>query len=439
MQKKKLKIAETIADLDKMLITAQWIQEEFLSARLGQQKEQKTKKTNIFCWRSASQDEVAKIVKKPESQAELLSAELSVELSAELSELSKKLHQSLLDHAIYTHKQLEDVAMQAGGVTLLHEILECKGAAEAISKYFDNLNALKESLAPWKSIFLALTGELESLDAFLMNYGLAAALIAGAAMSNFASITNDDWLAYLPLALREVACQDMAIKARCGDEARSPDQLGWGPLYCQEAVDLLMETPTMDLMNASTYPGHPDLSCCMDALECAKTTKWKLELGYTIGCGGASAAMLLVVLFSAWLYIALHASSANRERFDEAKLLRERFRDEMFIVHILFSLGVIFGFIGIVNVISLKVGTLALSWAAFGITVAAGILAFILFVKCPLEVYLLNQTIDEERGFNKVKLVEHYMEVLADAPKKLDEAIKAIKAAKAKKADAKAK
>jgi hypothetical protein len=203
-------------------------------------------------------------------------------------------------------------------------------------------------------------------------------------MSNFASIAKDDWLAYLPLALREVACQDLA-KERCGDEARSPDQLGWGPLYCQEAIGLLMEKPTMDLENTSTYPEFPDLTspdlaCCMEALECAKTTKWKLELGYTIGCAGASAAMLLVVLFSAWLYIALHASSANRERFEEANLLRERFKDEFVIVHALFFIGVILGFIGVIATFSLKVATLALSWTAWGITVFAGFLA--IFLDC---------------------------------------------------------
>jgi hypothetical protein len=152
-------------------------------------------------------------------------------------------------------------------------------------------------------------------------------------MSNFTSITKDDWFAYLPLALLEKGCQAKA-KALCGDEALSPDQLGWEPLYCQEAVDLLIETPTMDLTNASTYPGHPDLSCCMEALECAKTSKWNLECAYTIGCGGASAAMLLVVLFSAWIYISLHASSANRGRSEEANLLRDQFKDEFVIVHV---------------------------------------------------------------------------------------------------------
>jgi hypothetical protein len=315
-------------------------------------------------------------------------------------EQSKKLHGRLTDHAIFTHKQLEEVAMQTGGVALLYKILKCKGAAEAISKYYDNHNALKESLEPFKAFYMRLAGELEKMDAFLMNYGIAAALITAASMANFSSITKSDWLAYLPLALRERACQEEA-KERCGLEAFSPDHLGWEPLYCQEAVDLLIDAPHTDLTNTSTYPGHPDLSCCIEALQCAKKIKFNLELAYTIGCGGASAAMLLVVLFSAWLYMALHASSANRERFEEAELLRERFKDEFVILHILFFLGVLFGFVGVIAVISLKVGTLALSWTAWGITLFSSILAIFLFIKCPLEVYWLNQAIDEERGFKK--------------------------------------
>ena len=393
-KEKKRPIADTLAfieELDKMQITAQWIYEEFLLTRLESKLPFLQQKTMIT---KADEDDSKEL--KSDEQA------LS-ELPQQALELSRQLRDRLFKHAIYTHKQLEDVAMQAGGVALLREILASKGAAEAISKYYDNLIALKESFAPkWKSIELALTGDLESMDAFLMNFGLAAALIGGAAMSNFTSITKDDWFAYLPLALLEKGCQAKA-KALCGDEARSPDQLGWEPLYCQEAVDLLIETPTMDLTNASTYPGHPDLSCCMEALECAKTSKWNLECAYTIGCGGASAAMLLVVLFSAWIYISLHASSANRGRSEEANLLRDKFKDEFVIVHVLFFFGVIFGFVGIIAVISLKVGTLALSWTAWGITLCAAILAIILFFKCPLEVYSLNQTIDKKRGFAKYK------------------------------------
>ena len=360
-KEKKRPIAYTlalIAELDKIQITAQWIKEEFLSKRLG-----------AF--------ELSERTSKRSLEVELL--------------------ERLSDHAIYSHKQLEDVAMQAGGVALLYEILVCKGVAEAISKYYDNHKALKESLEPkWTSISRALTGELEAMDAFLMNIGIAAALITAASMANFASITKEDWLAFLPLALRADWCQAKA-KALCGLEALSPDHLDWSPLYCQAAVDLLIETPHLNLTS------DPILSCCIEALECAKNSKWNLELAYTIGCGGASAAMLLVVLFSSWLYISLHASSANRERPEEAKLLRDQFKEEFVIVHVLFFFGVIFGFVGIIAVISLKVGTLALSWTAWGITLFAAILAIILFVKCPYEVYMLNQKLDTKRDFKTFK------------------------------------
>ena len=397
-QKEKLPIPDPIAELDKMQITAQWIKEKFLSTR------HEPKLPGIQPAEEAENEPKLPGIQPADDSKEPKSDELALaELSKWTSKLSLELRDRLFNHAIFTHKQLEDVAMQAGGVALLYEILVCKGAAEAISKYYDNLKALKESLAPkWKSIELALTGELESMDAFLMNIGLAAALIAGASISNFSSITKEDWLAYLPLALREEACQAKA-KALCGDEVLSPDHLGWAPLYCLAAVDLLIETPHMDLMDTSAYPDHPDLSCCIEALECAKISKWNLECAYTIGCGGASAAMLLVVLFSAWVYIALHASSANRERSEEAKLLRDQFKEEFVIVHVLFFFGVIFGFVGIIAVISLKVGTLALSWTAWGITLFAAILAIILFVKCPYEVYRLNQTIDTKRDFKTFK------------------------------------
>jgi hypothetical protein len=372
-KEKKRPIEDTlalIAELDKMQITAQWIKEEFLSKRLGtfEQSERTSKQS-----------------------------------------LEVELHERLSDHAIYSHKQLEDVAMQEGGVALLYDILVCKGAAEAISKYFDNHRALKESLASkWTSISLALSGELEKMDAFLMNYGLAAALITSASMANFASITEQDWLAFLPLALRAEHCQAKA-KALCGLEALSPDHLGWEPLYCQEAVVKLIATRHLNLTS------DPILSCCFEALECAKYSKWNLEFSYTVGCGGASAAMLLVVLFSAWLYISLHATSANRERFEEAKLLRERFREEFVMLHVLFFFGVIFGFVGIIAVLSLKVATLALSWTAWGITFVAAIIAIFLFFKCPWEVYWLNQTIDKQREFDKEALADHYETVLKKA------------------------
>ncbi|KOO35261.1 hypothetical protein Ctob_016295 [Chrysochromulina tobinii] len=156
-QKKKRDTIALIEKLDTMQITAQWINEEFLSARLklsSQQKTKKTKKTNIFfCWLSACCEEPKSDESPSEQDKQQRIEELSENVYERLTtqkneELSKKLYERLTDHAIYSHKQLEDVAMQKGGVALLHEILHCKGAAEAISEYYDNLLALQESLAP---------------------------------------------------------------------------------------------------------------------------------------------------------------------------------------------------------------------------------------------------------------------------------------------------
>jgi ABC-type transport system involved in cytochrome bd biosynthesis fused ATPase/permease subunit len=122
--------------------------------------------------------------------------------------------------------------------------------------------------------------------------------------------------------------------------------------------------------------------------------------------------MLLVLLFSSWLYIALHGSSANRERYEEAELLRERFRQEFLLLHTLFLGGVFCTFVGLIAVMSLKVSTLFLSWLAWGITFGSGVCAFALFLKLPWEVYYLNQTIDKVRGFDKAKLAVEYENAL---------------------------
>jgi hypothetical protein len=386
-------IADTIAILQEMPITEGWIKEEFLSARLKPKPSSQQKPKKI---------EESEALKMVHSHAASL---LASKQSAELPKLSKELLARLNNHGIYSRGQLKDVAMH-GGVEILGKILQSEGAADIISEYYDKQIALIESAAPVKSILLTLTGRLDKMDAFLMNYGLAASLITAALMTCYTSITNEDWGAYLPIVLREQACQDKA--KGCGPEVLSPDHLGREPLYCQVAVHLLLETPYMNLLNTS----NPDLSCCMDALECAKFKKWNLELAFTLGCGGGSALMLLVLLFSSWLYIALHGSSANRERYEEAELLRERFRQEFLLLHTLFLGGVFCTFVGLIAVMSLKVSTLFLSWLAWGITFGSGLCAFALFLKLPWEVYYLNQTIDKVRGFDKAKLAVEYENAL---------------------------
>ena len=70
-QKKKRDTIALIEKLDTMQITAQWINEEFLSARLklsSQQKTKKTKKTNIFFCRLSACCEEPKSDESPSEQ-----------------------------------------------------------------------------------------------------------------------------------------------------------------------------------------------------------------------------------------------------------------------------------------------------------------------------------------------------------------------------------
>ena len=103
----KLPMKDTIALIekwDKMPITAQWINDEFLSTRLKSMLPGIQQKTMITITKAENDSKEAK------SDEQALS-----ELPQQASKLSRELRDHLFKHAIYTHKQLEDVAMQAGG------------------------------------------------------------------------------------------------------------------------------------------------------------------------------------------------------------------------------------------------------------------------------------------------------------------------------------
>ena len=53
--------------------------------------------------------------------------------SWQLPRLSEELLARLNNHGIYFRGQLKDVAMQTGGLALLYEILQSKGAADIIT------------------------------------------------------------------------------------------------------------------------------------------------------------------------------------------------------------------------------------------------------------------------------------------------------------------
>ena len=118
---------------------------------------------------------------------------------------------------------------------------------------------------------------------------------------------------------------------------------------------------------------------------------------FTLGNGGGSAALLLTVLYTSWLYIALHATKANRDRYEEQKMLTHTLRQEFLALHLLFLVGIVSAFSGIIAVMTIKVTTIFLSWLVWLIALAGSALAVYILVKCIYEVYKINGKIDHFR------------------------------------------
>ena len=139
------------------------------------------------------------------------------------------------------------------------------------------------------------------------------------------------------------------MAASCSSTMYAPDHLAWVTgTYCQMALQTLIANPAANLTST-------EMECCIPVVQCAALYSWNMEFMFTLGCGGGAGLMLLVVLFSSWLFIALHASKANSNRYAEGKLITLRFRQEFAFLHLIFFLGVCLSFIGIMAVMSLKV------------------------------------------------------------------------------------
>jgi hypothetical protein len=232
--------------------------------------------------------------------------------------LADTLFGRLQANAIFTLAQLQHLSHHGD----LHKILECQGVADVIDEHFDRLQSKLQTTTRRKSFlqfFFSLAGNLDSMISVCVHYGLVSALILTMTFSNFGSIQLQDWQAFMPLALRESHCQNLATD--CPAEFLSENHLGWGKLYCHQALDMLIKNPATNLTAIGA-------GCCIDVLGCASLYTWKIELAFVIGCGGGSAALLLVVLFASWLYITLHATKANPERDEEQQVLASRLRQE---------------------------------------------------------------------------------------------------------------
>ena len=142
--------------------------------------------------------------------------------------------------------------------------------------------------------------------------------------------------------------------------------------------------------------------CCIGTLKCIADASFGVELAFSIGNGAGTAVLLLVVLFSSWLYITLNATKANTNRYREARALSERLRQEFLALQFLFSIGMILAYFGIGAVMTMKVTTRSQSWFLMFLTIIMATATAGFALKCLWEILHINKAVDKMR-VDKVK------------------------------------
>jgi len=326
-----------------------------------------------------------------------------VKLHDEANKLAKQLYARLQDNGVFYVHQLESLSMHGQ----VNDVLQCVGVANTITESFDRKAAQDRKKKPIRNFIRSLAGNLAAMESMCVNYGLSAALVLTMTFANFGSVTNDDWRAYLArIELTNPRCQALAENACRADpmislqSMRTENALAyWNPLYCQKALLDLVEDPSLNL-SAPTgkFPGGR--GCCVEALKCAVDASWNMELGFVIGCGGGTAVLLLVVMYTSWLYITLNATKVNRARWSEAKLLTKRLSNHFVVLQLLFVLGIILAYWGVYIVVGVKTTTYNLSTICVGIIALSAIIAAVIAAKILRDIHLINKKVDEDRRGN---------------------------------------
>jgi len=307
-------------------------------------------------------------------------------------DLAGELAEKLTNSGIFNVKQLEALAKQGQ----LNDVLDCLGVAYAIQEAFDRKISLDKRWGdhpqwPIMSFLMGLSGSFKSMESMCTNYGLVSALVLTMTFANFGSVTNEDWLAYLlRIALLEGRCQDLAAKA-CTYQQYSENVLNyWYPAYCLGALSDVKENPALNLTNTAR-------DCCYEVITCAVDSSWNVELAFTVGNGGGTAILLLVVLLSAWLYITLNASKANKDRYHEERALVDSLRAEFLVLQCLFIGGMFLAYMGIYAVVCMKATTWGLSWINSLILFTSLVIAMYMVGKLLYETIKINRKIDTIR------------------------------------------
>ena len=328
------------------------------------------------------------------------------ELEAKANDLAKGLLEKLHGHGIYYLAQLQALSMHGQ----LADVLGCVGVSMQITETFDRLSARNRRKHKVISFLMSLSGNLASMEAMCVNYGLAAALVLTMTFANFGSITHEDWMEYRRnVALHTPKCQALG-ETNCAPEGiQKSDNIMLDysrPAFCLTALNTLIEDPAANLTGT-------DEECCIEVVKCIADKGFEVELFFGFGNGGGTAILLLVVLFTSWLFISLNATKANINRYAEASVLRDRLRQEFLVLQLLFSIGMIFAFAGMGAVMVLKAETYGISWMLYIIFICALFCSVGFALKTLWEIFHINREIDIMRS----DATDSFDEVVAAADK----------------------
>ena len=187
----------------------------------------------------------------------------------------------------------------------------------------------------------ALAGTLEAMEQTCLNYGIVSALLLSMTFSNFATITPDEMAHYSSAIAMEKYCKS---EHSCGDDVDFN--------VCREAMSIYQEAKWTDLSQEES--GGVTLDCCASAIKCAEDHSEVAEFFHVLFNGASSCLLLTVGMLSAYLYIALFATSANRERKEEQDILIEKLTGEFIMMQLLFVSGVVTACLGIWCVLIIK-------------------------------------------------------------------------------------
>ena len=248
---------------------------------------------------------------------------------------------------------------------------------------------------------LHLAGNFEAMKSLCENYGLAAALILTMAFANYSSIDSDAWIHYQQVWITSDECQELARQS-CNSTIKVTHQTRLGgagvnradwtqgkEFYCADVFEEL----TKDGGNPFMSFKGTDKECCAETIKCAMISSWNLEASFIAGNGAGSMLLLMTVLYATLLHIVVQGTKAELNNPVQVKMVQTNLQVPFLFLHVLFFIGLGFAFFGIIAVMSIRISTPYFSDAAYGIGLAAAVLASTLILVSFFEVLKVNRKI----------------------------------------------